>query len=140
MPVPPPKITVQHPSEASENHYALTKVTSARSADRSSLERRASHQKLRDTARQDIANDLAHMSPRPTQLQSNGIAKTLRPKKSTVALRKTRNACVRPTFLKMLLGRELAGPAKQALRKRARGEAVTIEDVSNSEVADAVIR
>lgn len=47
-----------------------------------------------------------------------GVSKV---KKRNLAIRKTRNIVARKTFLAMLLGRQLAGPTKQALRLRAKG-------------------
>lgn len=47
-----------------------------------------------------------------------GVSKV---KKRNLAIRKTRNIVARKTFLAMLLGRQLVGPTKQALRLRAKG-------------------
>ena len=126
-PLPPPRITVQHPSEASEINGATAKTAVLRST---TEERRMSHQQAREAVGREIAEEIARVSPRPTEIQDMNTARTLKPKKSAIALRKTRNACVRRTFLKMVLGRELAGPAKEALRKQARGEPISVGDLS----------
>ena len=57
------------------------------------------------------------------------LPKTPQIKKRSKAVRKTRNLAARKTILKVLLGSELAGPTKQALRLLAKGEKVDIENL-----------
>jgi hypothetical protein len=56
-------------------------------------------------------------------------AKTLKQKKRVAFKHKTRNLAARNTVLKVLLGRQLAGPTKLALRSLAKGEPVVLESL-----------
>ena len=129
-PLPPPRITVQGPSETSEHHDPSVKGTPTGSHNERSPppERQTSFQQIRDSISREIAIDIAKRNKRLFE-QNQSEPRLLRPRKSAIALRKTRNACVRHTFLKMILGRDLAGPAKKALRKRAMGELVSFEEI-----------
>ena len=69
--------------------------------------------------------------PRPTfEPHDEPTLKKHKPRKRHLFIRKTRNAAARKTILKITLGRELALPTKQALRRLAKGEDVAIEDSS----------
>lgn len=141
-PLPMPRILIQQPSEASDARGGSPRVAAApRIIERPlPVERRDSFEQARARINQEIASEIAKLSPRPmSDADAQVEPKALRPRKSAIAVRRTRNACVRRTFLKGLLGRELAGPTKTALRKRARGEQVTIEDVSNLDAKDVAV-
>lgn len=56
-------------------------------------------------------------------------AKTLKQKKRVLYKWKARNLAARKTILKATLGRQLAGPTKQALRSLAKGEPVALENL-----------
>ncbi|KAI9886409.1 MAG: hypothetical protein M1823_001798 [Watsoniomyces obsoletus] len=49
---------------------------------------------------------------------------TPKPSRRRLFLRSARNAAMRPTILKLLVGRQLAGPTKAALRAAAKGEPI----------------
>ena len=149
-PLPLPKIHIQHPTDASEVAEAKAEAKSATKPEikpkvtppqvqeaptidsRLADERKTAFEAAKARLQQDV--DAAKKAAVTTQATLEGIesvpAHLLQPRKSTVALRKTRNLLVREFFLEALLGRELAAPTKLVLRKRARGETVTIEDVS----------
>ena len=75
-------------------------------------------------------SDLVAVLPRSTNTLSEVAVVPVRIKKRKTALRKTRNVLVRKTFLKASLGRQLAVPTKEALRRQAKGEDVTIADIT----------
>ena len=58
------------------------------------------------------------------------LAKTPQIRRRTKVMRKTRNVAARKTILKILLGRQLAGPTKQALSMLAKGENVDLENLA----------
>ena len=74
--------------------------------------------------------DLPSVSPRPINGQDQKESKAPRVKKRKLYIRKARNAAARKTILKMTLGRRLAVPTKQALRRLAKGEDVDLQDLS----------
>lgn len=135
-PLPLPKIHVQHPTDASEIRETRPKTPPPQETIDSCLaeEHKAAFEAAKARITQDIAKDVAKIAERPTETAEEEAQvsppKELRPKKSAIVLRKTRNAMVREFFLRGLLGRDFAEPTKRALRKRAKGEYVTIEDVS----------
>lgn len=66
--------------------------------------------------------------PRPIDTPTGpGVHRIVRVKRRNLYMRKARNAAARKTILKMTLGRQLAGPTKQALRQLANGETIIEE-------------
>ena len=63
-----------------------------------------------------------------------GVRKVIKVKRRSLYLRKARNLVARETILKMTLGRQLATPTKQALKRLAHGETVIEEDPIGSRV------
>ena len=74
-------------------------------------------------------SNLVAVLPRFTNADPETTISAVRVKRRKLALRKTRNVCARKFLLKASLGRQLAIPAKEALRRQARGEDVTIADI-----------
>ena len=68
--------------------------------------------------------------PQPTDALPNNSVAPVRIRRRKIALCKTRNVIARKTILKMGLGRRLAIPTKEALRRMAKGEDVTVADFS----------
>ena len=73
--------------------------------------------------------DLVAVLPQPTDLPAGTTIVPVRLRRRKLALRKTRNVLARKTMLKAGLGRQLAIPVKEALRRQAKGEDVTISDI-----------
>ena len=57
------------------------------------------------------------------------VPKVPKMKKSSKAVRQTRRIAGRETILKLLLGRQLAKPTKQALKRLAKGENVNLDNL-----------
>ena len=149
-PSPPPIITIQRPSsgdvsESEEGEIPAAPLPmpeprtmdSALSESRSRTEEPLLRELLdegrhvtpelteqdRERTLQDIASDMAAVPTGPTETE-----KLTRPSDTKIKRRmKIRSACVRGPVLKLLLGRQLAGPTKDALRMYALGKAVPPE-------------
>ena len=66
----------------------------------------------------------------PTIAESPPVAIPVKVKKRRLVLRKARNLAARRIVLKATLGRELAVPIKEALRRLAKGDCVRFTDIS----------
>lgn len=83
---------------------------------------------LPDTGSPSVSNRpsaIPQLTAVPTGAAAPGELKV---KKSSLYLRKARNLAARKSILKITLGRKLAFPTKQALRKLAHGEDIIIDD------------
>ena len=153
-PLPPPAITIQRPSnsdisdisEVDEDESSTQPIKSPnprtidsvlaeerRGSRDSPMQQRLEEERLitskltqadRERIIQDIATDMA-AAPPPIE-QIGDPVPSLEVKKRM----KVRRALVRGPMLKLILGRQLAGPAKQALKLSALGKAVPATEVS----------
>lgn len=131
-----PQIIIQKPSEASDvgdtSHIEPSQPRTIHSVlaneRRNSFKRQ--HPKDIDIAPIEQVVSIAPVSPRPEEWQDQLAAKELKMKKRGLFKAKMRNAFARRTFLEIALGRRLATPTKQALRRLAEGEAVSLENLS----------
>ncbi|KAG8526935.1 uncharacterized protein KY384_008364 [Bacidia gigantensis] len=142
--VPPmvPVIKIQRPSrepsgdaiEASPNDLCTCPSSDVPDTYVTDINAPASDQVRSDVAQaleiaEEHDTELVAVMPKSTNTGTNLSMKPVRIKKHKMALRKSRNAIARKTFLKAGLGRQLAMPTKDALRRLARGEDVTIADI-----------
>ncbi|KAL9104481.1 MAG: hypothetical protein Q9163_000574 [Psora crenata] len=86
-------------------------------------------QQVSDQTENQQVNLLA-VIPQPTEALLETAVAPVKIRKRKIVLRKTRNVVARKTLLKMGLGRQLAMPTKEALRRLAKGEDVTVADIS----------
>ena len=73
--------------------------------------------------------ELVVVIPRPTISSADETGTAAKAKRRQRFLRKTRNALNRRTYLKATLGRSLASPVKDVLRRRAKGEDATMVEI-----------
>ena len=74
--------------------------------------------------------DMVAVIPHPTDATQPPACVPVKVKKRKTALRKARNLAARKFILKATLGRQLAVPTKEALRRLAKGEDVAITDIT----------
>lgn len=130
-----PKIKVQEPSEASvANGASLEDPARPRTIDnilaeqhQMSLQQEGQH--ISDMIPSQQATNMVSLPPVPTDLSGLKIPTAPKAKKRQLAIRKARNIAARKIILKAVLGRTLAVPTKQALKRLANGEVVTVEDL-----------
>lgn len=150
-PLPPPLITIQRPSNSDISEvgdYEATEqlkepsnpqtIDSVLAEERQGTESLPLQQRLEEERRltseltqaerqgviQKIATDIAAV-PNPVTQPGEVTMSTEVKKRMQI-----RRAIVRSPMLKLLLGRQLAGPAKEALKMRALGKAVPVTGVS----------
>ena len=74
--------------------------------------------------------DMVAVIPHSTDATQPPACVPVKVKKRKTALRKARNLAARKIILKATLGRQLAVPTKEALRRLAKGEDVAITDIT----------
>lgn len=81
-------------------------------------------------AARERGTDMVAVVPHPTDATQPPACVPVQVKKRKTALRKARNLAARNIILKATLGRQLAVPTKEALRRLAKGEDVAITDIT----------
>ncbi|KAL9127299.1 MAG: hypothetical protein Q9217_003786 [Psora testacea] len=121
-----PIIKIQRASKSSDHSEVPYQEVTARPTIDSVL--RGDRQRISKHPANQGSNFMAVL-PQPTDTLPEIAPIPIRVTKRKIALRKTRNAIARKTLLKMGLGRQLAIPTKEALRRQAKGEDVTVADI-----------
>ena len=117
-----PKIMVHRPSQSSQSELSGPRtIDEVLAKERNAT---ASEQHLPATE-QPVEGPVDSIQPRYTDTPTGkGVNKLVRVRKRSLFLRKARNIAARNTVLKMTLGRQLATPTKQALRRLAHGDTI----------------
>ena len=131
-PLSVPRIEVQTPTPApSEAEPKLVHPKGARADPTATqVSNGASNEAVVGTgSRSEPSSDLVVVIPRPTQTQMEANESPARLKRRRKLLRRARNTLNRRAYLKVTLGRKLAFPVKDILRRSARDEDVDIVEI-----------
>ena len=124
-----PTIKIQGPSrgasEAGPDENNLDSTAEPPLPDRRVMSFEEASQEARDRGA-----DMVAVIPHPTDATQPPACVPVKVKKRKTALRKARNLAARKIILKATLGRQLAVPTKEALRRLAKGEDVAITDIT----------
>ena len=124
-----PSIQVQKPTPVPSEigpKFADSEATSKRAHAPSS---RQENTFINNDSRNSANVDLVVVIPRPTISSGDEVRASIKSKRRQRLLRKTRNALNRRTYLKATLGRSLATPVKDVLKRRAKGEDATVVEI-----------
>lgn len=130
---------VHRPSQSSETETPASRtIDDILASEPQSLPQESSPQPPQSTQEGNLtdAPPMQSMSLKPIAWQA---PKDQQVKKGKLFLRKIRNAAARKTILKATLGRQLAVPTKQMLRLLAKGENLTVPDLSKPGVEAATM-
>ena len=124
-----PKIMVHRPSQSSQSEMSGPRTIDEVLAKERKAASSEHYSPVDETSTEDPTEaPVDSIQPRLTDTPiGKGVNKLVKVRKRSLFLRKARNAAARNTVLKMTLGRQLATPTKQALRRLAHGETVTDE-------------